>query len=93
MVSASVPGMSGCGNPSSQLPGVPESSPSHRSDLGAPFFMAKPRRDTPPRQQGQRTQDSLGSHSPGAALGVPGRLGSVLSGRCVLNRMKGGDVL
>ena len=42
MVSVSVPGMYGCGNPSAQLPGVLGSSPSHRSGLGAPFFVAKP---------------------------------------------------
>ena len=57
MVSISVPGMDGWGNPSVQLRGVLGLSPPHRSGLGAPFFMAKPRRDAPPHQQGQRTQD------------------------------------
>jgi hypothetical protein len=44
MVSISVPGMSGWGNPSAQLPGVLGSSAYHRSGLGTPFFMAKPPR-------------------------------------------------
>ena len=61
MVSVSVPGMYGWGNPSSQLPGVLGSSPYHRSGLGAPFFMAKPRRYDIPRQHGQGTQDGSGS--------------------------------
>jgi hypothetical protein len=43
MVSVRVPGMYGWGNPSSQLPGVLGSSPSHRSGLGTPFFVGKPR--------------------------------------------------
>jgi hypothetical protein len=60
MVSVSVPGIDGWGNPSAQLRGVLGLSPSHRSGLGAPFFMAKPRRDAPPRQPRQRTQDGSG---------------------------------
>jgi hypothetical protein len=44
MVSVSVPGMYGRGNPSSQLPGVLGSSPYHRNGLGAPFFVVKPHR-------------------------------------------------
>jgi hypothetical protein len=43
MVSVSVPGMYGWGNPSSHLPGVLGSSPYHRSGLGAPFFVGTPR--------------------------------------------------
>jgi hypothetical protein len=42
MVSVSVSGMYGWGNPSSQLPGVLGSSPYHRRGLGAPFFVGKP---------------------------------------------------
>jgi hypothetical protein len=43
MVSVSVPAMDGWGNPSAQLRGVLGLSPSHRSGLGAPFFVGKPR--------------------------------------------------
>jgi hypothetical protein len=58
MVSVSVPGMYGWGNPSSQLPGVLGSSPYHRSGLGAPFFVWGNRvGTTSPRQQGPGTQD------------------------------------
>jgi hypothetical protein len=57
MVSVSVPGMYGWGNSSSQLLGVLGSSPYHRSGLGAPFFVGKPRSYAPSRQQGQSTQD------------------------------------
>jgi hypothetical protein len=57
MVSVSVPGMYGWGNPSAQLSGVLRSSLYHRSGLGALFFVGKPRSYTPSRQQGQSTQD------------------------------------
>jgi hypothetical protein len=43
MVSISVPGIYGWGNPSAQLPGVLGLSPYHRSGLGAPFLCGKPR--------------------------------------------------
>jgi hypothetical protein len=42
MVSVSVPGLYGWGNPSAQLLGVLGPSPDHRSGLGAPFFVGKP---------------------------------------------------
>ena len=69
MVSISVPGMYGWGNPSTQLPGVLGSSPSHRSGLGALFFVGNPRRyipsssprTQPPRQlSGPMTKGSAG---------------------------------
>jgi hypothetical protein len=93
MVSVSVPGMSGWGNPSSQLPGGLGLSPSHRSGLGAPFFMAKLRRDAPPSSTKTTHPRRLGVPMTRAALGMADRLGSVLSGRRVLSRVKGGDVL
>jgi hypothetical protein len=67
MVSVSVPGMYGWGNPSSQLPGVLGSSPSHRSGLRAPFFVGKPRSYAPPLST--RTKHSR-------RLGVPRTRGS-----------------
>jgi hypothetical protein len=57
MVSVSVPGMYGWGNPPAQLPGVLGSSPYHRSGLGAPFLWGNRVVPTSPRQQGQGTQD------------------------------------
>ena len=48
MVSISVPGMYGWGNPSTQLPGVLGSSPYHRRGLGTPFFVGKVRILRPP---------------------------------------------
>ena len=69
MVPISVPGMYGWGNPSAQLPGVLGPSPSHRSGLGAPFFVGQPRhyaltsltRTNPPSQfRGLLTKGSAG---------------------------------
>ncbi len=40
MVSVSVPGMYGWGNPDSQLPGALGASPYHRRGLGAPFLLS-----------------------------------------------------
>jgi hypothetical protein len=58
MVLISVPDMYGWGNPSAQLPGVLGSSPSHRSGLGASFFVGNHPVTTSPRQQGPGTQES-----------------------------------
>ena len=68
MVSISVPGMDGWGNSPSQLRGVLGLSPSHRSGLGAPFFMAKPRRDTPPLvNQDNAPKTARGTNDQGSA--------------------------
>jgi len=93
MVSISVPGMDGWGNPSVQLRGVLGLSPPHRSSLGAPFFMAKPRRDAPPSSTRTTHPRRLGVPMTRAALGMPDGLGSVLPGRRVIRRVKGGEVL
>jgi hypothetical protein len=66
MVSISVPGMYGWGNPSAQLLGVLRSSPSHRSGLGAPFFVGE--------TASLRLPSSVGAGScdcPAAAHGKP----------------------
>ena len=67
MVSISVPGIYGWGNPPAQLPGVLRSSPSHRSGLGTPFFVGQPRSDDLPSST--RTKYS-------GRLGVPTTRGS-----------------
>jgi hypothetical protein len=85
MVSVRVPGIYGWGNPSAQLPGVLGSSPYHRSGLGAPFLWGTRVVTTSPRQHGQGTQDGAVSQGPGAVLGWPDGLGSVLSGSRVLS--------
>jgi hypothetical protein len=61
MVPISVPGMYGWGNPSAQLPGVFKSSPSHRSGLGAPFFVGKPRRSDLPSSPRTKHSRRLGA--------------------------------
>ena len=57
MVSISVPGMDGWGNPSVQLRGVLGSFPYNRSGLGTPFFVGKPCRDDSPSSIRTRHHD------------------------------------
>jgi len=60
MVSVSVPGMYGWGNPSAQLPGVLGSSAYHRSGLGTPFFVGQPRSDDLPSSTRTKHARQLG---------------------------------